>query len=74
MADLPSGRSRFRDLTSCVRLFPEPGGRDLAEVALADLAMTTLRSLDPTKAGTGYPTVFLNIGIRAAGTRYGIEP
>jgi len=33
------GREQFRDLTSCARLSPEPGGRDLAEVALADLAM-----------------------------------
>ena len=30
------GHEQFRDLTSCARLSPEPGGRDLAGVALAD--------------------------------------
>jgi len=32
-------REQFRDLTGCTGLSPGPGGRDLAEVALADLAM-----------------------------------
>jgi hypothetical protein len=34
------GREQFRDLASCARLSPEPGGRDLARVALANLPMT----------------------------------
>ena len=52
------GHEQFRDLTSCAGLSPEPGGRDLAEVALADLPMSVLRPLVPTKAPTGYPIFF----------------
>ncbi len=41
------GHEQFRNLTSCARLSPEPGGRDLAEVALADLAMTRPETVRP---------------------------
>ncbi len=41
------GHEQFRDLTSCARLSPEPNGRDLAEVALADLAMTRRETVRP---------------------------
>ena len=62
MADLPGGRGQFRDLTSCVRLFPEPGGRDLAEVALADLAMTHPETARPHQGRHRLSDFFLSIG------------
>jgi hypothetical protein len=62
MADLPSGRGQFRDLTSCVRLSPEPGGCDLAEVALADLTMTHPETVRPHQGLYGISDFFLNIG------------
>ena len=41
------GHEQFRDLTGCAGLSPEPGGRDLAGVALADLAMTRPETVRP---------------------------
>ena len=52
------GHEQFRDLTNCARLSPEPSGRDLAKVALADLAMSRPETLVPTKASKRYPTFF----------------
>ena len=42
------------DLMDCARSSRKPGGRDHAEVALADLPMTRLRPIDPTEACKGY--------------------
>ena len=41
------GHEQFRDLTSCARLSPEPSGRDLAKVALADLATSRPETVSP---------------------------
>jgi hypothetical protein len=56
------GREQFRDLTSCARLSPEPGGRDHAEVALADLAMTPPQTIRPHQGLYRRSDLFLNIG------------
>ncbi len=55
------GHEQFRDLTSCARLSPEPGGRDLAEVALADLAMTRPWTVRPHLGRYGLSGFFSNL-------------
>ena len=63
LAPCSLGHEQFRDLTSCARLSPEPGGCDLAEVALADLAMTCPGTIRPHQDLYGLSDFFLNIGI-----------
>jgi hypothetical protein len=57
------GHEQFRDLASCARLFPEPSGRDLAKVTLADLAMSRPETVSPHQGLYKLSDFFLNIGI-----------
>jgi len=47
---------------NCARLSPEPGGRDRAEVALADLAMTRPETVRPHQGLDRLSDFFLNMG------------
>ncbi len=56
------GHEQFRDLTSCARFSPEPSDRDLAKVALADLAMSRPETVSPHQGLYRLSDFFLNIG------------